>query len=235
MSYMNNIIINIIISFRTDVGDNFNIDSLHKIIDYYIKSIINYEDWKKYFNFQFRDIEEYTEYSQFINDVQQQGYKISFKYIKEDKIHEMVSNNQMYLFQIYTKDFSDRSLSYVPPSPIFTINEKGKFSKPYTYNYKREFDPNLLETTYKLDRSHKYYIKFLSNGMPYKAFGIIPMKRHLITVENEGRLYLLGGDINGRDVFSRLLFGGRISMTIGFLALFILFRSSVNWPLTTDH
>jgi len=123
----------------------------------------------------------------------------------------------------YTKDFSDRDLSYVPPSPIFTINEKGNLSRPYTYNYKREFDSTLLETTYKLDRSKKYYIKFFSQGMPYKVFGFIPMKRHLITVENEGRLYLLGGDINGRDVFSRLLFGGRISMTIGFLALFVLF------------
>ena len=123
----------------------------------------------------------------------------------------------------YTKDFSDRELSYVPPSPVFTIDENGKFSRPYTYNYKREFNPELLETTYKLDRSHKYYLKFLGKGVEYKAFGLIPMKRHLVTVENEGRLYLLGGDINGRDVFSRLLFGGRISMTIGFLALFVLF------------
>lgn len=105
----------------------------------------------------------------------------------------------------YTKDFSDRELSYVPPSPVFTIDEEGRLSRPYTYNYKREFDPELLETTYKLDRSHKYYLKFLGKGVEYKAFGIIPMKRHLVTVENEGRLYLLGGDINGRDVFSRLL------------------------------
>ena len=42
------------------------------------------------------------------------------------------------------------------------------------------------------------------------------MKRHLVTTDADGRLYLLGTDINGRDVFSRLLFGGRISMTIGF-------------------
>ena len=40
----------------------------------------------------------------------------------------------------YTKDFSDRTMAYVPPSKIFTIDENGKFSKPYTYNYKREFD-----------------------------------------------------------------------------------------------
>lgn len=123
----------------------------------------------------------------------------------------------------YTKDFSDRTMAYVPPSKIFTITQDGKLSKPYTYNYIREFDKNTLEIKYTLDRSKKHYIKFFSKGQPYKFLGLIPMKRHLVTTDNEGRLYLLGTDINGRDVFSRLLFGGRISMTIGFLALFVLF------------
>ena len=123
----------------------------------------------------------------------------------------------------YTKDFSDRTMAYVPPSKVFTIDENGKLSKPYTYNYIREFDPVNLEIKYKLDRSQKHYIKFFAKGQPYKFLGIIPMKRHLFTTDNSGRIYLLGTDINGRDVFSRLLFGGRISMTIGFLALFVLF------------
>lgn len=123
----------------------------------------------------------------------------------------------------YTKDFSDRTMAYVPPSKIFTIDEKGKFSKPYTYNYKREFDSVDLKIIYSLDRSQKHYIKFFSQGQKYKFLGLIPMKRHLITTDENGRLYLLGTDINGRDVFSRILFGGRISMTIGFLALFVLF------------
>ena len=123
----------------------------------------------------------------------------------------------------YTKDFSDRTMAYVPPSKIFTIDENGKFSRPYTYNYIREFDGENLRITYRLDRSKKHYIKFLAKGQPYKFLGLIPMKRHLITTDNEGRLYLLGTDINGRDVFSRILFGGRISMTIGFLALLVLF------------
>src|SRR5574344_2920961 len=123
----------------------------------------------------------------------------------------------------YTKDFSDRSMSYAPPSKIFTIDENGKFSLPYTYNYKREYDSNSMQVEYKLDRSHKFFLKFFTKGQDYKFLGIIPCNRHFIGVAPEGRLYLLGTDINGRDVFSRILFGGRISMTIGFLALFVLF------------
>lgn len=123
----------------------------------------------------------------------------------------------------YTKDFSDRTMAYVPPSKIFTIDENGKFSKPYTYNYKREFDAQELKIIYTLDRSQKHYVKFFAKGQKYKFLGLIPMKRHLVTTDESGRLYLLGTDINGRDVFSRILFGGRISMTIGFLALFVLF------------
>lgn len=123
----------------------------------------------------------------------------------------------------YTKDFSDRTMAYVPPSKIFVIDENGRLSKPYTYNYVRNFDSENLRITYDLDRSQKHYIKFFSKGQPYKFLGLIPMKRHLITTDRDGRLFLLGADINGRDVFSRLLFGGRISMTIGFLALFVLF------------
>lgn len=123
----------------------------------------------------------------------------------------------------YTNDFSDRTMAYVPPSKIFTIDENGKFSKPYTYNYKREFDAQELKIVYTLDRSQKHYVKFFAKGQKYKFLGLIPMKRHLVTTDESGRLYLLGTDINGRDVFSRILFGGRISMTIGFLALFVLF------------
>ena len=123
----------------------------------------------------------------------------------------------------YSKEFSDRHRAYAPPSPIFTIDENGRLSRPYTYNYVRSFDPEEFKITYKLDRSKKYYLRFFKGGEEYKFLGLIPMNLHLVSVEPEGRLFLLGTDINGRDVFSRILFGGRISLTIGFLALFISF------------
>lgn len=123
----------------------------------------------------------------------------------------------------YSNYYSNRDMAYAPPSKVYTIDENGKFSLPYTYNYIREFEPSLMQTIYKQDRSQKHYLKLFAKGEKYKFLGVIPTDRHLIGTDEGGQLYLLGTDINGRDVFSRLLFGGRISMTVGFLSLFIVF------------
>ncbi len=126
-------------------------------------------------------------------------------------------------FAPYSKYFSDRNLSYSPPSKIYVINQQGILSWPYTYNYKRYFNPETFRMNYIPDQSQKYFLKFFSKGQKYKLFGFIPCNIHAVTVDNPGRLFLLGSDINGRDVFSRLFYGGQISLTIGFLALLISF------------
>ena len=123
----------------------------------------------------------------------------------------------------YSKNYSDRQMSYAPPSKIYIINEKGKLSLPYTYNYERYFDENTFKISFKEDKSQKYFIKLFNKGEQYNFLGLFPTSRHLFGVEEEGRLFLLGTDINGRDVFSRLFFGARISLTVGFIALFIAF------------
>ena len=123
----------------------------------------------------------------------------------------------------YPKDYADRHLAYAPPSKIYIINEYGKICKPYTYNYIRLFDENSFKIKYIEDKNVKYPVKYFAKGYKYKLFGLIPFDRHFIKTENGGKLYLLGTDINGRDNFSRLLYGGQISLTVGFLALFICF------------
>ncbi|MBR1977226.1 ABC transporter permease [bacterium] len=111
---------------------------------------------------------------------------------------------------VYPENFSDRTLSYAPPSNIYVIDMEGKLSRPYTYNYVKKFDSKTLNITFKEDKSRKHYINFFKGGK-------------LISTDSDGRLFLLGTDINGRDNYSRLLYGGQISLTIGFLALFVSF------------
>ncbi len=123
----------------------------------------------------------------------------------------------------YSQTYSNRSLSYAPPSKIFTLTSNYQLSKPYTYSYIREFNPETYSIEYKFDRSKKYYFNFFQKGESYKLFGFIPCNIHLFEVDKGGEIFILGTDINGRDNFSRLLFGGQISLTIGFLALFISF------------
>ena len=120
----------------------------------------------------------------------------------------------------YGEGSSDRTKPYAPPSRIHLFH-KGAFVGPFIYDYKEVFDPINLTNKKVYDKENPYKIKFFSRGEPYNLFTFIPADIHLFTVETPARLYIWGGDLQGRDIFSRILYGGRISLTIGIIAVMI--------------
>ena len=86
----------------------------------------------------------------------------------------------------YPKDYSNRKLSYAPPSNVYFITPEGKLTRPYTYNYIRKFDKETLRMYFVQDRTQKYYIKLFPKGFEYKFLGIYKTKKHLCGVEKGG-------------------------------------------------
>jgi len=124
-------------------------------------------------------------------------------------------------FAPYGMETQNRTLFYCSPTGLHLFDESGSFHiRPFVYG-KNLVDRRL--TKYEDDKSKIYPIKFFIKGDPYKLFGIISSERRLFGVEGDGRVFLLGTDQFGRDVFSRLLFGGRISLSIGIVGIFLSF------------
>lgn len=87
---------------------SFSIEDCHKLIDYFKDSINKHPDWSQ-FGFKFSNTDEYSDLSGFYREIEKQGYKISFTDIDEEYINGLIEKNELYLFQIYNKDFSDYS------------------------------------------------------------------------------------------------------------------------------
>ncbi len=120
----------------------------------------------------------------------------------------------------YGEASAERSKPYASPSQIRMFH-KGTFTGPFIYDYREELDQATLITKKVYDREVPHKIKFFGRGEPYKLFGLIPSDIHFFTVDAPARIYLWGGDLQGRDVFSRILYGGRVSLTIGIIAIAI--------------
>lgn len=113
--------------------------------------------------------------------------------------------------------------TYAPPQRIHLIDsgEDGGWAlRPYVYGYKVEVEPEALRRTFKIDRSEKIYLQWFTDGEPYRLFGLIPMDTHLLGTESpRDPLFLLGSDRLGRDVMSRLIYGTRISLSVGLVGV----------------
>ena len=116
---------------------------------------------------------------------------------------------------------SEAQRGLMPPQAIHWLDE-GRFY-PHVYGLKGARDPQTFKRVYRPDPSVKIPIRFFAEGFEYRFLGLIPVTRHLIGVEAgqdaSTTIFLLGTDVQGRDVWSRLMFGTRISLTIGLLGV----------------
>lgn len=140
----------------------------------------------------------------------------------------------------YSPYASQNDGSLLPPTEIHWRDAQG-FTNPYVYPTTQGVTD--LETGDRLliiDQDNPSPVLLFVKGTPYKLFKIslplppkfesttifpgIPLRRHLFGA-GEAKINLLGTDEQGRDVFSRLLFGGRISLFIGLVGI------AISYPL----
>jgi peptide/nickel transport system permease protein len=121
----------------------------------------------------------------------------------------------------YRYDTEDRKRPYLSPDKVRFRDERGFSLRPFVFNRTTELE--FGEWIEKIDTTRRYYIKFFVRGDPYRLLGLIPCRIHLFGVEAPCRIRLLGSDWNGRDIFSRICYGARISLTVGLIGVFISF------------
>jgi peptide/nickel transport system permease protein len=117
-------------------------------------------------------------------------------------------------------DASEAHRSLMPPQRVYWF-DGWKFG-PYVHGIKGMRDPETFKRVYRPDPSQKIPLRFFAQGFEYRFLGLIPASRHLIGVDSGDAgmtIFLLGTDVQGRDLWSRLIYGTRISLTIGLLGV----------------
>ena len=111
---------------------------------------------------------------------------------------------------------SDSQRSYIPPQAVHLFD--GGAFRPHVFGLRGARDPQTFKLIYTPDPTRKIPLRFLAHGYPYRLFGIVPTDRHLLGIDDTGRssgIFLLGTDLQGRDLWSRLMVATRVSLSIG--------------------
>ncbi|MDA0218370.1 MAG: ABC transporter permease [Proteobacteria bacterium] len=111
---------------------------------------------------------------------------------------------------------------YAPPQAIHLFHE-GEFVGPFVYGFDYHLDMENLQRVYTSNRENVQPIRFFCSGDSYEFWGVIPMDFHLACPAEGGEMFLLGTDRLGRDMLSRILYGARISLTVGLIGIAISF------------
>lgn len=106
----------------------------------------------------------------------------------------------------------------MPPQTIHFRHE-GRFTRPFVYGISITKDMESMSRIFEEDTSQPYAIRFWTRGDRWDFLGLFQSDRHLFGVEEGGGILLMGADELGRDLFSRILYGAAISLSIGLLGV----------------
>ncbi len=116
---------------------------------------------------------------------------------------------------------SEAQRSLMPPQRVHWLD--GWRFGPHVYAVKGTRDVQSFRRVYRADPGEKIPIRLFAKGFEYRFLGMIPTTRHLIGVDGDrdatNTIFLLGTDVQGRDLWSRLMYGTRISLTIGLVGV----------------
>ncbi len=126
----------------------------------------------------------------------------------------------------YALEARDRKFVYAPPQAVHLFHE-GEFIGPFVYGFKRSRDPVTLQRLYEPDTSDVQPLRFFCSGGyrgdAYKLWGQFRLNIHLFCPAKGGTAFLFGTDRLGRDLLSRIIYGARISLTVGLIGVIISF------------
>ena len=123
----------------------------------------------------------------------------------------------------YALDDQHLDYIYAPPQRLHWIGPDGLHIVPFVYGLKGIRHPETLRKVYVEDETQVYPLRFFASGPSYEFWGLIETNTHFIGVDEGGTLFLLGTDSLGRDLLTRILYGSRISLTVGLIGVALSF------------